>query len=41
MFAYFMDDNMYIILWGIVKFGDRALGFNQATFIVQLVNPIW
>ena len=23
MFAYFMDENVYIILWGIVKFGDR------------------
>ena len=24
LFAYFMDENVYIILWGIVKFGDRA-----------------
>ena len=41
MFAYFMGENVYIILWGIIKFGDRASGLNQTTFIVQSVNPIW
>ena len=35
LLAYFMDKNVYIILWGIFKFGDRVLGFNQTTFIVQ------
>ena len=32
MFAYFMDENVYVILWGIVKFGDSALGFSHLLF---------
>ena len=38
MFTNFMDEDVYIILWGIVKFGDRGFGI-QTTFIVKLVNP--
>ena len=29
MFAYFMDENVYITLWGIVKFGDRGFRINS------------
>ena len=35
MFSYCMDENVYIIQWEIVKFGDRGLGFNQTAFIIR------
>ena len=39
MFTYFMDKNVYIILWGIVKFGEREFRIQSNNIYCPISYP--